>query len=266
MFLLLLPFNSDPERRNVTPNPKTRNGCRGGNYPNTTTPKKATIEKSEEVLDQRDVQPLFVNVDFKEICHQAARAKKVLVLAIIYPGNNEEHMARTTFRRRGPFSELMILTPKVNNPSLNLSFSGESLKDVSDDQMEHTNFKDDKDMREQRHDIEEKSLSEDILEEEELDEYFTKAADDVEFDDLVCELCSKKCKSKVGLKRHKTAKHKDQNSADSSEKPRETEQFTFEIYCEIIHKAKAAIVRKKFYPSSIREEINSYQKIQQMEV
>ncbi|PFX27507.1 uncharacterized protein LOC111327477 [Stylophora pistillata] len=83
----------------------------------------------------------------------------------------------------------------------------------------------------------------DILEEEEeLDEYFTEAADDVEFDDLVCELCSKKCKSKSGLKRHKTAKHKDQNSADSSEKPRETEQFTFEIYCEIIHKAKAKIV------------------------
>lgn len=48
----------------------------------------------QEVLDQRDVQPLFVNVDFKEICHQAARAKKVLVLAIFYPGNNEEHMAR----------------------------------------------------------------------------------------------------------------------------------------------------------------------------
>ncbi|XP_022792599.1 uncharacterized protein LOC111331701 [Stylophora pistillata] len=100
----------------------------------------------------------------------------------------------------------------------------------------------------------------DILEEEEeLDEYFTEAADDVEFDDLVCELCSKKCKSKSGLKRHKTAKHKDQNSADSSEKPRETEQFTFEIYCEIIHKAKAKIVGKKLYPSSIREEINTYQ-------
>lgn len=45
---------------------------------------------------------------------------------------------RTTFGRRGPFSELMILTPKENNPSLNVCFSGESLKDVSDDQMEHT--------------------------------------------------------------------------------------------------------------------------------
>lgn len=100
----------------------------------------------------------------------------------------------------------------------------------------------------------------DILEEEEeLDEYFTEAADDVEFDDLVCELCSKNCKSKSGLKRHKTAKHKDQNGADSSEKPMETEQFTFEIYCEIIHKAKAKIVGKKLYPSSIREEINTYQ-------
>ena len=29
MFLLLLPSNSDPERRNMTPNPKTRNGYQG---------------------------------------------------------------------------------------------------------------------------------------------------------------------------------------------------------------------------------------------
>ncbi|RMX58669.1 hypothetical protein pdam_00021420, partial [Pocillopora damicornis] len=48
----------------------------------------------QEVLEQRDVQPLFVNVDLEEICHQAARAKKVLVLALFYPGNNDEHMAR----------------------------------------------------------------------------------------------------------------------------------------------------------------------------
>lgn len=35
-----------------------------------------------------------------------------------------EAAVRTTFGRRGPFSELMILTPKENNPSLNVCFSG----------------------------------------------------------------------------------------------------------------------------------------------
>nr|XP_058966816.1 uncharacterized protein LOC131793419 [Pocillopora verrucosa] len=135
----------------------------GGHYPNTTAPKKTTTEKSEddsqfseifrcfqEVLEQRDVQPVFVNVDFEEICHQAARAKKVLVLALFYPGNNDEHMARllkclaqfksiylwidnaksqtgrqvkTTFGRKAPVSELMILTPKPNDPCLNVCFS-----------------------------------------------------------------------------------------------------------------------------------------------
>lgn len=84
-------------------------------------------------------------------CHQVARAKKVLGLALFYPGNNDEHMARllkclaqfksiylwidnaksqtgkqvkTTFGRKAPFSELMILTPKQNVPSLNVCFSG----------------------------------------------------------------------------------------------------------------------------------------------
>ena len=107
----------------------------------------------QEVLEQRDVQPLFVNVIFEEVCvddlsyfacqpptviskfdshnycshitcflniyflififnciyqyivlswmfvwkcrcHQVARAKKVLGLALFYTGNNDEHMAR----------------------------------------------------------------------------------------------------------------------------------------------------------------------------
>lgn len=97
-------------------------------------------------------------------CHQVARAKKVLGLALFYTGNNDEHMARllkclaqfksiylwidnaksqtgrqvkTTFGRKAPVSELMILTPKPNDPCLNVCFSGESLKEVSDEQLEH---------------------------------------------------------------------------------------------------------------------------------
>ena len=40
----------------------------------------------------------------------------------------------------------------------------------------------------------------------------------VRLEDVVCELCHKKCKSNSGLKRHKTIKHKDTRDIEKQKK------------------------------------------------
>ncbi|XP_068687569.1 uncharacterized protein [Montipora foliosa] len=99
-----------------------------------------------------------------------------------------------------------------------------------------------------------------ILEEdEELDEQFREAADEVQLENVVCELCHKKCKSKSGLKRHKTIKHKDTRGDVEKQKEGDQESYlTFVAYSRIVEKAKLKIADNKIYPKSIRDELSAY--------
>ena len=56
----------------------------------------------------------------------------------------------------------------------------------------------------------------------------------VQVENLAYELCHKKCKSKSGLKRHKTVKHKDKREDVEKQKERGQESnFTFVAYSTI---------------------------------
>ena len=81
----------------------------------------------------------------------------------------------------------------------------------------------------------------------------------VQLEDVVCELCHKKCKSKSGLKRHKTVKHRD--TREDVEKQKEGGQdsyLTFVAYSRIVEKAKHKIADNKIYPKTIRDELRCY--------
>ncbi|XP_031554720.1 uncharacterized protein LOC116291663 [Actinia tenebrosa] len=99
-----------------------------------------------------------------------------------------------------------------------------------------------------------------ILEnEEELDEHFKEAADEIQLQSVVCQHCHKKCKSKSGLKRHITVKHK--NTRQDNEKEdhgKQESDLSTEAYSRIVEKAKAKICDSKVYPQLIRDEIRSY--------
>ena len=75
----------------------------------------------------------------------------------------------------------------------------------------------------------------------------------VQLENTVCELCLKKCKSKSGLKRHITVKHKD--TSNEGEQHRE---LGFVAYSRIVEKAKLKIVDNKIYPKEIRDQIESF--------
>jgi len=75
----------------------------------------------------------------------------------------------------------------------------------------------------------------------------------------VCELCHKKCKSKSGLKRHKTVKHRDTREDVEKQKEGGQESYlTFVAYSRIVEKAKHKIADNKIYPKTIRDELRSY--------
>ena len=81
----------------------------------------------------------------------------------------------------------------------------------------------------------------------------------VQLEYVVCELCHKKCKSKSGLKRHKTVKHKDTRRDVEKQKGGEQESYlTFVAYSRIVEKAKLKIADNKIYPKSIRDELSAY--------
>ena len=81
----------------------------------------------------------------------------------------------------------------------------------------------------------------------------------VQLENVVCELCHKKCKSKSGLKRHKTVKHKDARGDVEKQKEGEQESYlTFVAYSRIVEKAKLKIADNKIYPKSIRDELSAY--------
>ena len=81
----------------------------------------------------------------------------------------------------------------------------------------------------------------------------------VQLENTVCELCLKKCKSKSGLKRHITVKHKD--TSNEGEQHRE---LGFVAYSRIVEKAKLKIVDNKIYPKEIRDEIESFTNLEDL--
>ena len=72
----------------------------------------------------------------------------------------------------------------------------------------------------------------------------------------MCELCQKKCKSKTGLKRHKTAKHKEERCQDEVEQQRHN--FAVQDFISLSMKAQAKILENKVYPQSVRDKLMSY--------
>lgn len=80
----------------------------------------------------------------------------------------------------------------------------------------------------------------------------------VQLENVVCELCHKKCKSKSGLKRHKTVKHKDTRDVEKQKEGGQESYLTFVAYSRIVEKAKHKIADNKIYPKSIRDELRSY--------
>ena len=81
----------------------------------------------------------------------------------------------------------------------------------------------------------------------------------VQLEDIVCELCHKKCKSKSGLKRHKTVKHRDTREDVEKQKEGGQESYlTFVAYSRIVEKAKHKIADNKIYPKTIRDELRCY--------
>lgn len=81
----------------------------------------------------------------------------------------------------------------------------------------------------------------------------------VQLEDIVCELCHKKCKSKSGLKRHKTVKQRDTREDVEKQKEGEQESYlTFVAYSRIVEKAKHKIADNKIYPKTIRDELRCY--------
>ena len=80
----------------------------------------------------------------------------------------------------------------------------------------------------------------------------------VQLENVVCELCHKKCKSKSGLKRHKTVKHKDTRDAAKIKEGEQESYLTFVAYSRVVEKAKHKIADNKIYPQSIRDELRSY--------
>jgi len=69
-----------------------------------------------------------------------------------------------------------------------------------------------------------------------------------------CPHCPKKCKSKSGLKRHITVKHKDKIEETEKDKP-ENPSLTVETYASIVGKAKVKIRDSKICPAANRDEI-----------
>ena len=66
----------------------------------------------------------------------------------------------------------------------------------------------------------------------------------------MCELWQKKCKSKSGLKRHKTAKHKKERLQDEVEQQRH--DFTVQDFISLSMMAQAKILENKVYPQCQR--------------
>lgn len=75
---------------------------------------------------------------------------------------------------------------------------------------------------------------------------------------ITCPHCPKKCKSKSGLKRHITVKHKDKTEETETDEPENRDLLTVETYASIVGNAKVKLRDSKIYPKANRDEIRSY--------
>ena len=66
-----------------------------------------------------------------------------------------------------------------------------------------------------------------------------------------CDICGKKCKSRGGLKRHKTAKH-------GQSETRQNNHLTSIILSELVENAKQKVINSDIYPATIRKELSQY--------
>ena len=90
----------------------------------------------------------------------------------------------------------------------------------------------------------------------------------VEKIEVFCELCAKKCKSKRGLKRHKTMKHKDsiqeisfQNQVEScveETKAISIKSLTTDDLVTMVEEVKLKLSKTMIYQERMREELKSY--------
>ena len=64
----------------------------------------------------------------------------------------------------------------------------------------------------------------------------------VQLENTACELCQTKCKSKSGLKRHKTVKHKDTSNPGRQDDGEQHRDLGFAAYSRIAEKAKLTMV------------------------
>ena len=83
--------------------------------------------------------------------------------------------------------------------------------------------------------------------------------------DIICKDCGKKCKSKGGYKRHRAAKHgQDENRVNSDEsntnadKTRKTFILTAVILTKIVLKVLNSAKGNEVFSTSIRNELSSY--------
>ncbi|XP_015752231.1 PREDICTED: uncharacterized protein LOC107332023 [Acropora digitifera] len=95
--------------------------------------------------------------------------------------------------------------------------------------------------------------------EDNIDVHFEDAVAEVQKDNIECQHCRKRCKSKSGLKRHINAKHKTFGETnDATREGKHQCQFTSEVLARMINEAKQRLTDNKVFPKNVREELRAY--------
>ncbi|XP_044174313.1 uncharacterized protein LOC122957940 [Acropora millepora] len=95
--------------------------------------------------------------------------------------------------------------------------------------------------------------------EDNIDVHFEDAVAEVQKDNIECQHCHKRCKSKSGLKRHIIAKHKTFGETnDATSEGKHQCQFTSEVVARMINEAKQRLTDNKVFPKNVREELRAY--------
>lgn len=74
----------------------------------------------------------------------------------------------------------------------------------------------------------------------------------------MCDLCRKKCKSKSGLKRHMTCKHKDVRESIDVTNEEQQCQLTADILTRMVNEVKYRLSDNKVFSKSLRDELRAY--------
>ncbi|PFX12250.1 hypothetical protein AWC38_SpisGene23823 [Stylophora pistillata] len=97
-----------------------------------------------------------------------------------------------------------------------------------------------------------------VLEEDEnLEEQFHDVVQEVQRQDIACSIFQKVCKSKRGLSRHTTIKHKD-NNQDPEQDVQEEESgqriaFTSDVLNDLVNNVKTTISKRKVFTKAMRD-------------